>query len=187
MNYELGTLRFRAITDDSGISALGTFNGSEVFGPDARIIKELWLQPYDLADSRTLWYGKDADKSGVQCSSDDGITGDGEPGGECAKCPLSRRGASGCRVQRFVECYASLVDPDSEDYDPMDTEAAIFMMSYAPPRPGAKPNTTEVTARVIKKMVEKHVNNINDEMPWVKVYGIQHSQGSVIYARMDIG
>ena len=185
MNYELGTIRFRAIMDNEiGISSLGTFDGAEVFGTDGRLAKELWIQPYEMADQRTLWPDKDSDKKGILCSSDDGVTGDGEPGGECARCPFSRKG---CGVKRFVECYASLVDPESDDYDPMDTEMAVLVIGYKPPRPGAKPNTTMTTARVVAKMVEKHVNNIDEDIQWIKLTGISHSSGSVTYARMDIG
>ncbi|HZT29221.1 MAG TPA: hypothetical protein VFA33_05025 [Bryobacteraceae bacterium] len=45
--------------------------------------------------SRTYYQSKDAGKVPPDCSSRDGKTGQGTPGGECAKCPLAKWGSAG--------------------------------------------------------------------------------------------
>jgi hypothetical protein len=60
-------------------------------------------------DSRVYWEHSFSDSGGgspPQCSSDDGIRGIGDPGGECAACPLSQWGEDGeaqaCRQVRVL-------------------------------------------------------------------------------------
>ena len=177
MDFDLGTIRFRAaMKEGEDINNLGTFDLSEIFDEDSRRVQDFYFQPVEFADSRALWADRDSAKRGLLCESDDGVTGDGEPGGSCAACPMSRRG---CRVQRFVEGWASLVDPASDEYMIENTDRAILVLSFAPSRPGGKPNTTETTARVLKKGVEKGSDQ------WLHLTGVRHSSGGFTYARVD--
>lgn len=69
-------------------------------------------------DARAYWRHRPEEGTGdspPDCRSDDGVTGVGDPGGECASCPLSQFGSDhrgrgqACKAMRFL----FLVQPES--------------------------------------------------------------------------
>lgn len=74
--------------------------------------KEITFIPGGIQKVRKLW---NEDGSGVECQSNDMITGEGTPGGDCETCPMAQRvlneegfpGASECkpstRIAGFIE------------------------------------------------------------------------------------
>ena len=122
-------------------SRVGVFDVITPTGVALEPVDTIELAPTSVSYSRALWgepFG-----TGVVCEAPDGITGAGEPGGECMACPQSTRKCKlSVTVQGLLECEGVADEP------------GVLSIRFTPAAPTNIPRPLQVAAQVLITAVQ---------------------------------
>lgn len=174
-------IRFRAQAADQDPATLATFDYSILgdpelpeYGPAVRIL------PTDHEFSRARWHPWGSGQRGVRCEAPLGDEGEGDPGGDCSKCP-----------QRLIDCSVShvfigqgevygerLYNPEEDAWRSLD-EPFGLTMSFKEKPLSARQHLNATTVRMLMRAIKM-------EVPLV-IYGVQATTKSgVVYGSMRV-
>ena len=186
---DIETIRFSARAINDKPETMATFDLTDLGSIDIDVVAErvkgVRLYPVAVEDSRSYWFPRDSGRKGIACEANDGLVGEGEPGGECSACPLRFKG---CRITRLFRANVMLpaghdgLAPDAEWLEYPDP--VMLPISYNPKPPANTPPSTERVARMLARIVARREAGSDTAQDYIHIVGQVQSTNSFIYGQI---